>query len=85
MTEHLDGNSLAGPLSELFRGDVTTAMARCAGCGDVSVLAEAMVYDSAPGWTARCHACGDVLLTFVRVAGALRIDLRGITALEVRG
>lgn len=81
--EHVDGNALAGPLSELFRDDMTMAKARCAGCGDVSVLAEAMVYDAAPGWTARCHACGDVLLTFVRAGEHLRVDLRGITALEV--
>jgi ribosomal protein S27E len=83
MVSHLDGNVLAGPLSELFRDDMTTASARCAGCGDISVLAEAMVYDAAPGWAVRCHACGDVLLTMVRVAGRLRLDLRGITALEV--
>ncbi len=83
MTGHLDGNVLAGPLSEVFRDDMTTASARCVGCGDVSVLAEAMVYDAAPGWAVRCHACGDVLLTLVRVADRLRIDLRGISALEV--
>jgi hypothetical protein len=44
-----------------------------------------MVYDADPGWTARCHACGEVLLTFVRAGEHLRVDLRGITALEVGG
>jgi hypothetical protein len=83
--EHIDGNAMAGPLSELFRDDMTSARARCASCGDVSVLAEAMVYDADPGWTARCHACGEVLLTFVRAGEHLRVDLRGITALEVGG
>ena len=82
MTGHLDGNVLAGPLSELFRDDMTTATGRCAHCGDVSVLAEAIVYDAAPGWAVRCHVCGDVLMTLVRVGERLRIDLRGITALE---
>ena len=80
---HLDGNTLAGPLSELFRDDMTTALGRCAGCGDVSVLAEALVYDAAPGWAVRCHACGDVLMTFVRTLDRLRIDMRGLTALEI--
>lgn len=80
---HLDGNVLAGPLSELFRDDMTTATGRCAACGDVSVLAEALVYDAAPGWCARCHACGEVLFTLVRAGGRLRLDLRGVTALEV--
>jgi hypothetical protein len=83
MTEHVDGNALAGPLSELFRDDMTTATGRCAACGDVSVLAEAMVYDASPGWAVRCHACGEVLMTLVRVGNRLRIDLRGVTALEV--
>ncbi len=56
MQRHLDGNVLAGPLSELFRQDMTIALGTCAGCGDVAALAQAMVYDLAPGWTVRCHA-----------------------------
>jgi len=80
---HLDGNVLAGPLSELFRDDMTTATGRCAHCGDVSVLAEAVVWDAAPGWCVRCHVCGDVLMTLVRTGERLRVDLRGVTALEV--
>jgi hypothetical protein len=85
MTDHVDGNVLAGPLLELFRSDMTTATARCASCGDVSVLATALVYDADPGWCVRCHVCEDVLMTFVRAQGRLRVDLRGVTALEVSG
>jgi hypothetical protein len=33
----------------------------------------------------RCHVCDDVLMTLVRVGDRLRIDLRGVTALEVTG
>ena len=80
---HLDGNVLAGPLSEHFNDDMTTASAECAGCGDVAVLAQAMVYDCSPGWTVRCRACGDVLLVLVRVGDRLRLDLRGLTALTL--
>ena len=80
---HLDGNVLAGPLSELFRDDMTTATGRCAHCGDVSVLAEAVVWDAAPGWCVRCHVCGDVLMTLVQTGSRLRVDRRGVTALEV--
>lgn len=83
MQRHLDGNVLAGPLSELFRQDMTIALGTCAGCGDVAALAQAMVYDLAPGWTVRCHACNDVLMTLVRVGDRLRIDMRGVSALEV--
>ncbi len=80
---HIDGNALAGPLSEVFHEDLTDAHGRCAHCGDTSVLAEAMVYDAAPGWAVRCHVCGEVLMTFVRTASLMRIDLRGVTALEI--
>jgi hypothetical protein len=83
MTEHLDGNVLAGPLSELFRDDMTTATGRCANCGDVSVLAQALVYDAAPGWCVRCHTCGGVLMVLVWAGDRLRIDMRGVSALEV--
>lgn len=83
MQEHLDGNVLAGPLSELFRDDMTTATGRCAHCGDVAPLALSLVYDAAPGWCVRCHVCGDVLMTLVRAGSKLRIDLRGVSALEV--
>lgn len=85
MTDHVDGNALAGPLSELFRDDMTTATGRCASCGDLSALAEAMVYGAAPGWCVRCHVCGEALMTLVRTGDRLRVDLRGVTALEVLG
>ncbi|TAL41845.1 MAG: hypothetical protein EPN91_09765 [Salinibacterium sp.] len=83
MTSHLDGNALAGPLSELFRDDMTIATGRCAHCGDVSVLAQALVYDAAPGWAVRCRACGEVLMVIVRTGERMMVDLRGVTALEV--
>ncbi|MDQ1572918.1 MAG: hypothetical protein QOH44_477, partial [Actinomycetota bacterium] len=44
MMSHLDGNAIAGPLSEIFGADMTMASGRCGGCGDVSPLAMAMVY-----------------------------------------
>jgi len=33
--EHVDGNVLAGPLSELFRFDLTMTSGECRHCGDV--------------------------------------------------
>jgi len=48
---HVDGNALAGPLSEVFRDDITTALGRCTSCGDVSVLAEALVSPVSPAAT----------------------------------
>ena len=83
MDEHVDGNALAGPLAEIFRMDVTTAVARCAHCGDSAMLAQAMVFFSAPGTVARCATCGEVLATFVEDDGTLLLSLAGISALSI--
>ena len=79
---HLDGNVLAGPLSEVFREDMTTAKGECASCHDRSVLALAIVFDIGPGWTVRCHACEAEIMTLVRIPTGFRIDLRGLASLE---
>jgi hypothetical protein len=80
---HLDGNVLAGPLSELFCVDMTVAVGSCAGCGDESVLAAAMVYESGPDIVVRCHNCDDVLMTIVRTTGDLRVEMRGFGMIRV--
>ena len=89
--QHLDGNVLAGPLTELFGRDMTLATGRCSGCGDVSVLAKALVYPDAPGFTVRCCNCSDVLFTLVQgdegnegaeAGQQLWLDLRGLTGLQ---
>ena len=92
--QHLDGNVLAGPLTELFGRDMTLATGRCSGCGNVTVLARALVYPDAPGFTVRCCICSDVLFTLVQGdagdagdegdAGDQRmwLDLRGLTGLQ---
>jgi len=80
---HLDGNVLAGPLSELFSVDMTVAVGRCNGCGDESVLASSMVYESGPDIVVRCHSCDDVLMTIVRGPGDLRVEMRGFTMIKV--
>ena len=60
--DHVDGNALAGPLSELFETDMTSELGRCAHCGDVSPIGRALVYADAMGWVARCVGCDGVLL-----------------------
>ena len=82
MTAHLDGNALAGLLSEVFRVEPTTARGRCASCGTVAVLAEGMVYGGEQGLVLRCHACDGVLLVAVPVGDVLRLQLRGIGWLQ---
>ena len=82
MLGHVDGNAIAGVLSELFRFDVTTARVRCASCGDVAVLARAMVYGGEQGLVVRCGECGDALMVVMQVPGGTRIQLRGAAWIE---
>jgi hypothetical protein len=55
MNAPYDGNILAGPLAEVFDVEVTSAIARCAGCGRSTVVAELAVYGPHPGLVARCR------------------------------
>ena len=81
---HLDGNSLAGPLADFFTFDVTTATARCDGCGEVAELATAMVYTSAAGSVVRCGSCDHVLATLVESGDRAWIGMSGVSAIEVQ-
>ncbi len=79
----VDGNALAGPLQEVFSVDVTAAVARCDGCGRTGPIAEARVYDRAPGLVARCLGCDQVLVRLVRAPGRAWLDVRGLTYLQL--
>jgi Family of unknown function (DUF6510) len=76
-----DGNALAGPVGDLFRVDVTAAVAGCRNCGWTGPMAEVRVFDHAPGLVARCPVCDQVLLRLVRGPGRAWLDLRGLTDL----
>jgi hypothetical protein len=78
-----DGNALAGPLGDLVRVDVTTAIGRCTNCGRTGPMAEVRVFDHAPGVVARCPTCDQVLLRLVRDPGRAWLDLRGLAYLQV--
>ena len=82
--QHVDGNSLAGPLADFFTFDVTMATARCNGCGSIAELARAMVYRSGAGTVVRCDSCGNVLATLVEAGDRAWIGFSGVSAIEVR-
>ena len=84
MTEHLDGNVLAGPLREIFAVDLTAAVGTCAHCRARGPLAESAVYTEAPGTVARCVRCGEVVLRIVRGPEQAWLDLRGLLNIEIR-
>ena len=85
-SEHVavyDGNTLAGPLSEVFAVEVTTAIGRCRSCGTSSQLATFRVYGPDPGFVGRCPACEDVLLRLVRTPDSVWLDLSGVSVLRI--
>ena len=83
MDAMLDGNTLAGPLSEVLTAEVTTAIARCRGCGRSTVVAELVVYGPEPGLVARCPGCADILLRLVRGPESAWLDLAGMSSLRL--
>jgi ribosomal protein S27E len=78
-----DGNALAGPLQDVLRIEVTTAVGRCSGCGRTASMAEVRVFDHAPGVVARCPVCDQVLLRLVNGPSRAWLDVRGLTFLQV--
>jgi hypothetical protein len=80
----LDGNVAAGPLSEVFALEMTTARGRCASCGAEAQLAEARAFVDAPGLVLRCASCDAVLLVLVRARDHYMLSMRGIAHLELR-
>jgi hypothetical protein len=90
MTDHedmpyglVDGNALAGPLSDLFAADVTTASVTCAGCGRRQPVAALIVYAGGPALIARCRNCHSVMLRVGRIGADALLDLRGTVVLRV--
>ncbi|APA97213.1 DUF6510 family protein [Nocardia seriolae] len=59
---YVDGNALAGLLSEFFPGDPTLHECRCGTCGSTEPLARALVYLNCPGTVIRCPHCAAVIL-----------------------
>jgi ribosomal protein S27E len=78
-----DGTPLAGHVHDLFRVDLTSAVGRCSGCGRTAAMAEARVFDHAPGVVARCPACDQVLLRLVQGPGRAWLDVRGLAYLQL--
>ena len=79
----LDGNTLAGVLSEIFTAEMTAALGQCAGCLRRGPLADTVLYTRAPGLVARCRGCGAVLLRVVQDSTRIWLDLRGLHCLQI--
>ncbi len=78
----LDGNALAGALSQIFVPDTTGARLTCAACGRVRPLAEGRLDESA-GKVLRCADCSAVLLRLVVAPGRVYLELTGIRCMAL--
>jgi ribosomal protein S27E len=81
---HLDGNSIAGLLEQLFGRDMTVAFGRCSGCGAERELGALYVYRAA-GVVVRCPDCDTVLLRIVEGRDRTWVDARGVTTMQIPG
>jgi len=81
-TLRLDGNAAAGLLSEVFAGEVTTAVGTCDGCGSAEPVGAVHVYLAA-GTVLRCPHCEAVVMKVVSDGERIWMDLRGLRTLEL--
>ena len=79
----LDGNALAGMLTEVFDFEMTVERGGCAGCGAVNQLGALLVYAHGMGAVACCPSCGQYLLRIARGEGRWWLDLRGLAWLQL--
>ena len=80
----VDGNAIAGALSEIFATDMTVASLTCGHCGRTAMLAVASVELDDDGFIVLCRSCDHTLFTGVRREGQLSIYLQNVTALTVQ-
>ena len=81
--DHVDGNVLAGPTTDIFVFEPTTTQVQCQSCADIAMLGQAMVYGRPMGFVARCRNCDHVLIVIVEFAGQKSINMRGLRWLRV--
>jgi hypothetical protein len=78
----LDGNALAGALSQVFVADATAARVTCGACAQIGMLATARLYHGAAD-VLRCSECDAVLLRLVTAPGRIYLELTGIRCMEL--
>jgi len=82
-SSHLDGNTLAGPLSAVFSSDLTTATALCAECGRAERVAALPVFGAPMGLVARCPGCDNVMLSYTELPAGRTLQMHGMAALRL--
>jgi hypothetical protein len=78
----LDGNAIAGLLTEVFGAELTNTERGCQSCGARTCLGAHRVYHGA-GTVVRCPVCGDLALRITRLPDRHVVLLSGTWALEM--
>jgi hypothetical protein len=73
----VDGNAVAGRLQQIFGRDMTTAVARCAGCASDAEMGALIAFTRGPGVVLRCPACQTAIARIVETPAAIYLDARG--------
>jgi hypothetical protein len=79
----VDGNAAGGMFSEIFVPDLTTAQAKCAGCGAVGMIGALPVYGHGMGTVVRCPKCDRVVLRVARTPTHVWLDATGATSIVI--
>ena len=84
MTEDLwlDGNGVAGLLTEVFGAEVTAVVRGCGSCGTDAAVGANRAYRGA-GVVLRCPACGDVAICIAQLPDRNVVQIRGVWAFEL--
>jgi uncharacterized Zn finger protein len=78
MTEwHIDGNGVAGLLSQVMPVEPTSVERRCQACGNVHPLGEHRAYRGA-SVVLRCPSCGAVAMLVGELGERLTVEWRGV-------
>ena len=74
--QHIDGNGIAGLLTEIAGAEMTTVVRTCPSCGERRALGEHRAYRAA-GVVLRCPGCEDVALVIGVQVDRLFTEWRG--------
>jgi hypothetical protein len=79
----LDGNAVAGLLSEVLAVEPTLGMASCAGCGTGNRMGALVAYMHGMGAVLHCPSCDALMLRLGKTPGRVWLDARGMQSLRL--
>jgi hypothetical protein len=79
----VDGNAVAGILTQVLAVDPTMVVAACAGCGASNTLGAMPAYLHGMGAVLDCPGCGAIMIRIGNPSGRVVLDLRGARWVQV--